>query len=115
MQFGRVKKAPENYVSKDLFADVAENGMDWMFANCSTTAQRGALDWKDKFKHASEPVFKELYDSVVTGREADRSISLNSQPDYRNKLEQELSTIRNSEMWQAGAKVRELRPERQKK
>ncbi len=101
--------------TQSLIPLIGENGMDWMFANCSTTAQRGALDWKDKFKHASEPVFKELYDSVVTGREADRSISLNSQPDYRNKLEQELSTIRNSEMWQAGAKVRELRPERQKK
>jgi hypothetical protein len=29
-------------------------------------------------------------------------------------LEKELAKIRNSEMWQAGAKVRELRPEKQK-
>ncbi len=92
---------------------IGENGMDWMFANCSTTAQRGALDWKDKFKKAVEPVFEELYESVVSGKEADRSIKLNSQPDYREKLQQELDAIHNSEMWQTGAKVRELRPERQ--
>ena len=92
---------------------IGENGMDWMFANCSTTAQRGALDWKDKFKEAVEPVFEALYESVVSGREADRSIKLNSQPDYREKLQEELDEIHNSEMWQTGAKVRELRPERQ--
>jgi len=92
---------------------IGENGMDWMFANCSTTAQRGALDWKDKFRDAVEPVFEALYESVVSGAEADRSIKLNSQPDYREKLQEELDAIHNSEMWQTGAKVRELRPERQ--
>ena len=92
---------------------IGENGMDWMFANCSTTAQRGALDWKDKFRDAVEPVFEALYESVISGAEADRSIKLNSQPDYREKLQEELDAIHNSEMWQTGAKVRELRPERQ--
>ena len=99
--------------TQSLIPLIGENGMDWMFANCSTTAQRGALDWKDKFRDAVEPVFEALYDSVVTGAEADRSIKLNSQPDYREKLQEELDTIHNSEMWQTGAKVRELRPERQ--
>jgi ketol-acid reductoisomerase len=99
--------------TQSLIPLIGENGMDWMFANCSTTAQRGALDWKDKFKKAVEPVFEELYESVVSGREADRSIKLNSQPDYREKLQRELDEIHNSEMWQTGAKVRELRPERQ--
>jgi ketol-acid reductoisomerase len=89
---------------------VAENGMDWMYANCSTTAQRGALDWWKKFKDATQPVFDELYASVAAGKEAARSIDLNSQPDYRAKLEVELAELRNSEMWQAGAAVRKLRP-----
>jgi ketol-acid reductoisomerase len=90
---------------------VAENGMDWMYANCSTTAQRGALDWKNKFRDAVAPVFTELYDSVASGEEAQRSIDSNSQPDYREKLEKELDELRNSEMWQAGKTVRSLRPE----
>ena len=90
---------------------VAENGMDWMYANCSTTAQRGALDWWKKFRDATLPVFNELYTEVETGREAQRSIDSNSQPDYREKLEQELAELRDSEMWQAGQTVRTLRPE----
>jgi ketol-acid reductoisomerase len=88
--------------------------MDWMFANCSTTAQRGALDWKGKFREATEPVFEELYESVKSGKEAERTITKNSQPDYRKELQVELDEIHNSEMWQAGKKVRELRPENQK-
>ena len=99
--------------TQSLYPLIGENGMDWMFANCSTTAQRGALDWKDKFRKAVEPVFEDLYESVVSGKEADRSIKLNSEPDYREKLQRELDEIHNSEIWQAGAKVRELRPERQ--
>ena len=90
---------------------VAENGMDWMYANCSTTAQRGALDWKNKFRDAVAPVFEELYDSVASGEEAQRSIDSNSQSDYRVKLEEELRELRESEMWQAGRTVRSLRPE----
>jgi ketol-acid reductoisomerase len=98
-------------LTQSLMPLVAENGMDWMYANCSTTAQRGALDWKNKFRDAVAPVFKDLYDSVASGNEAQRSIDSNSQPDYREKLEVELDELRNSEMWQAGKTVRSLRPE----
>ena len=101
-------------LTQSLMPLVAENGMDWMYANCSTTAQRGALDWKDKFRDAVRPVFDELYDSVATGQEAQRSIDTNSQPDYREKLEAELRELRESEMWQAGRTVRNLRPENAK-
>ena len=98
-------------LTQSLMPLVAENGMDWMYANCSTTAQRGALDWKDKFRDAVAPVFEELYDSVAAGKEAQRSIDTNSQPDYREKLEVELAELHNSELWQAGKQVRKLRPE----
>lgn len=101
-------------LTQSLMPLVAENGMDWMYANCSTTAQRGALDWKDKFYAATLPVFKELYSEVACGNEAQRSIDTNSKPDYRDGLEQELKALRESEMWQAGATVRSLRPERNK-
>ena len=89
----------------------AEKGMDWMYANCSTTAQRGALDWWKKFRDASKPVFEELYSEVAKGNEAQRSIDTNSKPDYRKGLEEELKELRESEMWQAGMVVRKLRPE----
>jgi ketol-acid reductoisomerase len=97
-------------LTQSLMPLVAENGMDWMYANCSTTAQRGALDWWKKFKEASQPVFEELYASVAAGKEAARSIASNSTPDYRAKLDEELKELRESEMWQAGAAVRKLRP-----
>jgi ketol-acid reductoisomerase len=100
-------------LTQSLMPLVAENGMDWMYANCSTTAQRGALDWWKKFRDATAPVFKELYEEVAAGREAQRSIDSNSQPDYREKLEVELKELRESEMWQAGKVVRSLRPENQ--
>jgi len=97
-------------LTESLMPLVAENGMDWMYANCSTTAQRGALDWKNKFRDAVAPVFSQLYESVSSGQEAQRSIDTNSQPDYRIKLEKELRELRESEMWQAGQVVRSLRP-----
>lgn len=100
-------------LTQSLMPLVAENGMDWMYANCSTTAQRGALDWKNKFRDAVLPVFNDLYDSVASGEEAQRSIDSNSQPDYREKLEGELGELHHSEMWQAGRTVRGLRPENQ--
>jgi ketol-acid reductoisomerase len=87
--------------------------MDWMYANCSTTAQRGALDWWKKFRDAVAPVFKDLYDNVAAGEEAQRSIDSNGQSDYRVKLEAELKELHDSEMWQAGQTVRGLRPEKQ--
>ena len=98
-------------LTQSLMPLIAENGMDWMYANCSTTAQRGALDWWKKFRDAAKPVFDELYGQVSWGNEAQRSIDSNSRPDYREKLEKELQTMRESEMWQAGAVVRKLRPE----
>ena len=98
-------------LTQSLMPLVAENGMDWMYANCSTTAQRGALDWWKKFRDATKPVFEELYKEVAAGNEAQRSIDLNSKPDYREKLNEELREMRESEMWQTGAVVRKLRPE----
>lgn len=100
-------------LTQSLMPLVAENGMDWMYANCSTTAQRGALDWWKKFRDATLPVFKDLYESVATGKEAAKSIESNSKPDYRAGLEEELKELRESEMWQAGRTVRSLRPENQ--
>ena len=93
---------------------MAENGMDWMYANCSTTAQRGALDWRHRFRDAVAPVFDELYESVVSGKETEIVLEANSAPDYRERLQEELDEIRDSEMWRAGAAVRDLRPERRK-
>lgn len=98
-------------LTQSLMPLVAENGMDWMYANCSTTAQRGALDWWKPFRDATKPVFEKLYNSVKTQNEAEISITRNSQPDYREKLEAELAELRDSEMWQAGRTVRSLRPE----
>lgn len=99
-------------LTQSLMPLVAENGMDWMYANCSTTAQRGALDWRHKFREATQPVFEELYQSVASGNEARITIEANSKPDYREGLEKELKELRESEIWQAGAEVRKLRPER---
>lgn len=98
-------------LTQSLIRLVGENGMDWMYANCSTTAQRGALDWKNKFRDAVAPVFTDLYESVANGTEARITIERNGQPDYREKLEEELKEIHDSEMWTTGRKVRELRPE----
>ena len=98
-------------LTQSLMPLFAENGMDWMYANCSTTAQRGALDWMGPFHDAIKPVMEKLYASVKCGNEAQISIDSNSKPDYRANLEKELAALRNSEMWQAGAVVRKLRPE----
>ncbi|TZF95188.1 ketol-acid reductoisomerase [Chryseobacterium panacisoli] len=98
-------------LTQSLMPLVAENGMDWMYANCSTTAQRGALDWWKRFRDVTSPLFEELYDNVAKGNEAQRSIDSNSKPDYREKLEVELTELRESEMWKAGKTVRSLRPE----
>jgi len=98
-------------LTQSLMPLFAENGMDWMYANCSTTAQRGALDWMGPFHDATKPVFQKLYAEVASGNEAQRSIDSNSKPDYREKLEVELKALRESEMWRTGAVVRKLRPE----
>ena len=97
-------------LTQSLMPLVAENGMDWMYANTSVTAQRGALDWRHKFRKAVEPVYDELYKSVASGKEAEIVIESGKQPDYREKLEAELKEVRESELWQAGKQVRSLRP-----
>ena len=98
-------------LTQSLIRLVGQNGMDWMYANCSTTAQRGALDWKDKFRDAVAPVFDTLYQRVTNGDETRIVLEKNSDPHYREKLDEELRAMRESEMWQAGAAVRSLRPE----
>lgn len=97
-------------LTQSLIRLVDERGMDWMYSNCSATAQRGALDWKPKFKKAVMPVFKELYRRVASGQEAARVIKACGAPNYQEQLAKELAEIRNSEMWRAGAAVRQLRP-----
>jgi ketol-acid reductoisomerase len=102
-------------LTQSLIRLVDQNGMDWMYANCSTTAQRGALDWRHEFRKAVEPVFDRLYESVVSGEQTRIVLAANSAPDYKEKLEEELREMRESEMWRAGAAVRSLRPENWKK
>ncbi|MFZ3045725.1 MAG: ketol-acid reductoisomerase [Desulfatirhabdiaceae bacterium] len=102
-------------LTQSLIRLVAENGMDWMFASCSTTAQRGALDWAPRFRDAVAPVFTDLYESVISGKETRRVLEVNSASDYRVKLEKELDVLKKSEMWRAGAAVRSLRPENRSK
>ncbi|MCX7984470.1 MAG: ketol-acid reductoisomerase [Bacteroidetes bacterium] len=102
-------------LTQSLIRLVDQNGMDWMYANCSATAQRGALDWRHQFRKAVEPVFDWLYESVKSGEQARIVIEANSSPDYREKLDAELREMRESEMWRAGAAVRALRPENWKK
>lgn len=97
-------------LTQSLIRLVDENGMDWMYANCSATAQRGALDWKSRFKKAVMPVFKQLYDRVKSGEECARVLSACGKADYQEQLTRELATIGESEMWQAGKAVRALRP-----
>ena len=99
-------------LTQSLIRLVAENGMDWMYANCSTTAQRGALDWRHRFRDVVAPLFDELYESVVSGKETQIVLEANSAPDYRERLQKELDEMKNSEMWRAGEAVRSLRPER---
>jgi ketol-acid reductoisomerase len=98
-------------LTQSLIRLVGQNGMDWMYANCSATAQRGALDWRNDFRNATLPVFETLYKSVISGEETHHVIEANSAPDYQEKLSEELRVMRESEMWQAGAAVRALRPE----
>ncbi len=97
-------------LTQSLIRLVDENGMDWMYANCSATAQRGALDWLPKFKAATLPVFQDLYEKVKTGSETKRVLESTGAADYKTHLDAELRTMRESEMWQTGAEVRKLRP-----
>ncbi len=100
-------------LTQSLVPLVAENGMDWMYANCSTTAQRGALDWLPRFKEATLPVFQSLYQSVASGKEAENVIYANGKKDYKENLQAELERMHQEEIWQTGEQVRNLRPEKQ--
>jgi len=97
-------------LTQSLIRLVDENGMDWMYANCSATAQRGALDWRPKFRDATLPVFKKLYKRVKSGEECVRVLKSTGSPDYKEQLNAELQELGNSELWKAGAAVRKLRP-----
>lgn len=97
-------------LTQSLVPLVGENGMDWMYKNCSTTAQRGALDWKDRFEAAVTPVFEALYHSVESGKEAEIVITENGREDYKQRLQAELDTMHAEEIWQVGRQVRTLRP-----
>jgi len=97
-------------LTQSLIRLVDENGMDWMFSNCSATAQRGALDWRPRFKKATLPVFNALYKAVKTGKETRRVISACGKPNYKELLDKELAGMGHSEMWEAGKAVRSLRP-----
>ena len=108
---GAIQGETVEELTQSLMPLFAKNGMDWMYANCSTTAQRGALDWMGPFHDAIKPVMQKLYESVKSGNEAQISIDSNSQPDYREKLNAELRALRDSEMWQTAVTVRKLRPE----
>jgi ketol-acid reductoisomerase len=97
-------------LTQSLIRLVDERGMDWMYSNCSATAQRGALDWKPRFKKAVMPVFRELYKRVAAGKEAERVIKVCGARNYPQRVAKELAVMRNSEMWRAGEAVRALRP-----
>jgi len=97
--------------TQSLYPLIGGNGMDYMYAACSTTARRGAIDWQGRFKDALKPVFSDLYKSVRTGEETKRSLEYNSRSDYRELYEKEMEEIRGLEIWRAGKAVRSLRPE----
>ncbi|HHJ10757.1 MAG TPA: ketol-acid reductoisomerase [Bacteroidetes bacterium] len=98
-------------LTQSLIRLVDQKGMDWMYANCSATAQRGALDWRHRFREAVLPVFENLYESVKSGKETKRVLEATGRPDYKDELGKELKEMHDSELWQAGAAVRALRPE----
>jgi len=101
-------------LTQSLIRLVDENGMDWMFSNCSETARIGALRWKSRFRDSVKPLFDSLYELVVSGEETRIVLERSAEPDYRQKLAEELKAMGNSEMWRAGATVRSLRPARQR-
>jgi len=100
-------------LTQSLIRLVDENGMDWMYANCSATAQRGALDWRHKFREAVLPVFNNLYESVKTGNETRIVLERTGSENYKSELDAELKEMRESEMWQTGVQVRKLRSNRE--
>ncbi len=102
-------------LTQSLIRLVDENGMDWMYCNCSETARIGALRWRNRFRDGTKPLFDSLYELVVSGEETRIVLERSKEPEYRQKLADELKAMGNSEMWRAGATVRSLRPDKQKK
>jgi ketol-acid reductoisomerase len=102
-------------LTQSLIRLVDENGMDWMYSNCSVTAQHGALKWRPIFRAANLPVFEKLYKSVKTGQETREVIRDCGGKDYQTFLAKKLAEIHESEMWRAGAAVRSLRPKEKAK
>jgi ketol-acid reductoisomerase len=97
-------------LTQSLIRLVDENGMDWMYSNCSATAQRGALDWRPKFRDATLPVFIDLYNKVKSGEECVRVLKSTGSANYKELLDAELKELGSSELWKTGAAVRKLRP-----
>jgi ketol-acid reductoisomerase len=97
-------------LTQSLIRLVDENGMDWMYCNCSETARIGALRWRNRFRDTVKPLFDSLYELVATGEETRIVLEKSKQSNYRQKLASELKEMGNSEMWRAGAAVRSLRP-----
>ncbi len=100
--------------TQSLIKLVDENGMDWMFNNCSETARIGALRWRNRFRECTKPLFDSLYELVASGEETRIVLERSKGPDYRQKLADELKAMGYSEMWRAGTTVRSLRPNSQK-
>lgn len=101
--------------TQSLYPLIGAKGMDYMYAACSTTARRGALDWAPKFYEANLPVFKALYQSVRDGTETRRSLEFNGRKTYNQDLAKELAEIDSQEIWRAGKTVRGLRPDSREK
>jgi ketol-acid reductoisomerase len=100
-------------LTQSLIRLVDQNGMDWMYNNCSETARIGALRWKGRFRDAVKPLFNSLYELVASGEEVKIVLEKSAESDYAKKLTKELEAMGNSEMWRAGKTVRSLRPDRQ--
>lgn len=101
-------------LTQSLIRLVDENGMDWMYNNCSETARIGALRWRNRFREGTKPLFESLYELVFSGEETRIVLEKSKEPDYKKKLNDELKELGNSEMWRAGSTVRSLRPQNSK-
>ncbi len=98
-------------LTQSLIRLVDQNGMDWMYNNCSETARIGALRWKERFRDTVKPLFDSLYELVASGEEVKIVLEKSAESDYGKKLNEELEAMGNSEMWRTGKTVRSLRPD----
>ena len=97
-------------LTQSLIRLVDQNGMDWMYNNCSETARIGALRWKERFRDCVKPLFDCLYELVASGEEVKIVLEKSAESDYAKKLAAELESMGSSELWRAGKTVRSLRP-----